>query len=645
MRAIRLPAFLAVTALFVGCPAPQPPDADRTLSQDAGLERPDLGRHFGELEGTFVLLDGQTGERLRYNPERAATRFLPASTFKIANTLIALETGVVAGPEAPLTRDTLQAPRQDWWPASWAQDHTLSTAMRGSVVWYYQELARRVGRERMQSYLERFDYGNRDASGGIDQFWLTGGLGISADEQVDFLRRFFHGELGVDERSTGIVKEMLILEDTPDYRLSGKSGWVGLGEADAPQVGWLVGYLERGTEVHFFATNIRMRSGQDASARMNIVRAVLGELGLLAPDPDRVRAIVDAAIRPVLEEHDVPGMAVAVTVGGAPLFFNYGVAARDGGAPVTEETIFELGSVSKTFTATLGSYAWATGRLSLDDPPGRFLPELAGSALDGVTLLHLGTYTTGGFPLQFPDGVSDEAGMIRYFREWQPEAAPGAERRYSNPSIGLFGRAAALALEGDFAQLVESQILGPLGLGQTHFTVPEEAMARYAWGHNAAGDPIRVNPGMFDVEAYGLKSTAADLIRFVQWNMDPSGLEEPLRQAIKGTHLGHFRVGDMVQGLGWEQYSFPVALDRLLAGNSTTMSMQANAVERLTPPQAPSAPTLFNKTGSTGGFGAYVAFIPERDVGVVMLANRNLPNAARVEAVYTILEQLLGEGR
>jgi beta-lactamase class C len=369
------------------------------------------------------------------------------------------------------------------------------------------------------------------------------------------------------------------------------------------------------------------------------------DAALDGPDPDRVRGIVDGAIRPILEEHDVPGMAVAVTVGGVPHFFNYGVAAREGGGPVTEETLFELGSVSKTFTATLGSYARATGRLSLDDPPGRFLPELQGSPVDGVTLLHLGSYTAGSFPLQFPDGVSDEAGMIRYFREWQPEAPPGTERRYSNPSIGLFGRAAALALEGDFAGLVESRILEPLGLNQTHFAVPEEAMTRYAWGHNAAGDLVRVNPGMFDAEAYGLKSTASDMIRFVQWNLDPSGLDGPLRQAIEGTHLGHFRVGDMVQGLGWEQYPFPVELDRILAGNSTTMSMQDNAVEGLTLPQAPSSPTLFNKTGSTGGFGAYVAFIPEHDVGVVMLANRNFPNAARVEAVYTILEQLLGEGR
>jgi beta-lactamase class C len=333
-------------------------------------------------------------------------------------------------------------------------------------------------------------------------------------------------------------------------------------------------------------------------------------------------------------------MAVAVTVDGKVSFFNYGVASREDETPINEETLFEIGSVSKIFTGTLASYAQVLGKLSLDDRPGRYLPQLEGSAIDEVSLLHLGTYTGGGLPLQFPDEISNDDQMIAYFRQWRPDAAPGAQRRYSNPSIGLLGHLTALALESDFSDAVETRLFPQLGLYHSYIRVPESAMAGYAWGYGEANEPIRVNPGLFDAEAYGVKSTAADMIRFVQANIEPSRLEGPLRRAIEGTQLGFFEVGEMVQGLGWEQYPYPITLERLLAGNSRAMIMESNAATPLTPPRAPSGPTLFNKTGSTNGFGAYVAFVPEEKIGIVMLANRNFPIPARIRAAHAILEQL-----
>ncbi len=283
----RFLTLFASVALLLGCSTAAPSDRPHSASsvgQDVGTNRPDLGRFFAGVDGTFVLLDAQTGQATRYNPERASTRFLPASTFKIPNTLIALETGVASGPDFPLTRDSTVTPRQEWWPAVWMQNHTLRTALPNSVVWYYQELARRIGSERMQSYVDQFQYGNRNISGGIDQFWLTGGLRISPEEQVKFLQRFYTGQLGVSERSTSVAKGLLVLEETPRYRLSGKTGWAGLGKPDAPQIGWLVGYLERGEKVYFFATNIDIRTSEDAKARLAITKAILDELGLLERD-------------------------------------------------------------------------------------------------------------------------------------------------------------------------------------------------------------------------------------------------------------------------------------------------------------------------------------------------------------------------
>jgi beta-lactamase class C len=363
-------------------------------------------------------------------------------------------------------------------------------------------------------------------------------------------------------------------------------------------------------------------------------------LTAFAVDEAAMRAAVDRAIRPLMAQHDVPGMAVAVTVDGHAMFFNYGEASKQGHVPVTENTLFELGSVSKTFTATLACYAQGLGKLSFDDHPGTYMPQLKGSPIDRASLLELGTYTPGGLPLQFPDDVETDAQMIAYFRAWRPDAAPGTQRRYSNPSLGLFGHVTARALGVDFADAVEGRLFPALGLKHSHIRVPSGAMGDYAWGYDKTDRPVRVSPGVFDAETYGVKSNAVDMIRFVQENIDAGNLPAPMRRAIDCTHTGYFRIDDTVQGLGWEQYRAPVTLDALQAGNSTKMSAEPDPATRLQPPQAPPRGTLFNKTGATRGFGAYVLFVPEHRVGIVMLANKNYPIPARVQAAYSILGEL-----
>jgi beta-lactamase class C len=359
-----------------------------------------------------------------------------------------------------------------------------------------------------------------------------------------------------------------------------------------------------------------------------------------AVDAAAVRAAVDRVIRPLMAQHDVPGMAVAVTVDGHAMFFNYGEASKQGHVPVTENTLFELGSVSKTLTATLACHAQDLGKLSFDDHPGAYMPQLKGSAIDRASLLELGTYTPGGLPLQFPDEIETDAQMIDYFRAWRQDAAPGTQRRYSNPSLGLFGHVTARALGVDFADAVEGRLFPALGLKHSYIHVPSGAMGNYAWGYDKTNRPVRVSPGVFDAETYGIKSSAVDMIRYVQENIDASVLPAPMRRAIDCTHTGYFRIGDTVQGLGWEQYRAPVTLAALLAVNSTKMSSEPNPATRLQPPQAPPRGTLFNKTGATRGFGTYVLFVPAYRVGIVMLANKNYPIPARVQAAYSILGQL-----
>lgn len=359
-----------------------------------------------------------------------------------------------------------------------------------------------------------------------------------------------------------------------------------------------------------------------------------------ADGSDRIAAAVDRAVRPLLTHYDVPGMAVAVTANGHQRFFTFGVASKEAHRPVTRDTLFEIGSVSKTFTATLVCYAQALGKLSLDDHPSKYMPSLRHSDVDAATLGELGTFTAGGLPLQFPDDVATSAAMETYFRQWRATAAPGTQRQYSNPSIGLFGHLAGLAMQRDVAGLMETEIFPKLGLRHSYIRVPAAAMDRYAWGYDKAGKPIRVHPGMFDAEAYGVKSSAADMIRFVEANMQPEALDPALRRAVEGTHIGYFKSGELAQGLGWEQYAYPVTLERLLAGNADSMALQAHAATRLATSSIAPASTLFNKTGSTNGFGAYVAFVPAKKIGIVMLANKNFPISARVTAAYAVLAAL-----
>ena len=355
---------------------------------------------------------------------------------------------------------------------------------------------------------------------------------------------------------------------------------------------------------------------------------------------DDLRAVVDASVKPLMQQQSIPGLVIGVVKDGKAQYFNYGVASKDAKQPVSENTLFEIGSVSKTFTATLAGYAVASGKLTLTDPASQYLPALRGGKFDHISLLNLGTYTAGGLPLQFPRAADNTQHMISYFQQWKPDFAPGTQRLYSNPSLGLFGYLAAQSLKQPFDQLMEKTLLAKLGLKHTFVTVPKSQMNLYAQGYGKDGQPVRVGPGAMDSEAYGIKTSASDLLHYVEVNMRPATLDPVLQQAITTTHTGYYTVEGMTQGLGWEMYPYPIKLDALVEGNSTKMAVEPHPVNWLTPPQAPHADTLVNKTGSTNGFGAYVAYVPSKDMGVVILANKNYPNGERVKVAHAILSAL-----
>lgn len=354
----------------------------------------------------------------------------------------------------------------------------------------------------------------------------------------------------------------------------------------------------------------------------------------------QVKAVIDQQFKPLLAQYNIPGLAVAVTLNGQHYFVNYGVASKQSQQPVRNDTLFELGSVSKTFNATLAGYAQAQGKLSFSDHPAKYFPELNNTAVNRASILNLGTYTAGGFSLQFPDEVVTQQDMVKYFQKWQPKTKISVARQYSNPSIGLMGYVTALAMKKPYSELIEKTLFPQLGLKQSFIHVPESQMENYAWGYKN-DQAMRVSAGMFDAEAYGVKSSSADMLKFIDAQLNPQQLKQPMRKTIENTHVGYFKVGAMTQGLGWEQYTYPVSLTTLLQGNSSKMALESHTVTPIKQPKLASAATLFNKTGATNGFGAYVAFIPQQKIGIVMLANTNFPNEARITASYQTIQQLL----
>jgi len=221
----------------------------------------DLKDIFDNHEGCFVLYDVKNDRYIYYNDSICKIRYSPCSTFKIPNSLIALESGVANDENYMIEYDSIKIPSEPWMLESepfkyWLQDHSLKTAFKNSVVWYYQELAARIGAERMNKYINLINYGNKDISSGVDEFWLCGSMQISANEQVEFLKKLYSKQLiGFSERSQQIVKGIMLYESTDKYKLYGKTGGGDCWENKV--IGWYVGFLEANDNTYIFAMNIK----------------------------------------------------------------------------------------------------------------------------------------------------------------------------------------------------------------------------------------------------------------------------------------------------------------------------------------------------------------------------------------------------
>ncbi|WP_049620804.1 class D beta-lactamase [Frateuria defendens] len=248
-------------------------------------EQPAWRAAFAEahVKGTLLVYDERADAWLVADAERARRAYLPASTFKLFNALVALDTGAVKDEFEVIRWDGKVRTVGGAPMAEWNRDNSLASGMRYSTVWFYQEVARRAGTQRMQAWLDKAGYGNRDLGGGIDQFWLSGRLRISAAQQVDFLRRLADGTLPFSPRAQEAVRRISITESAPGYVLHAKTGW-GTGAAQNAaheDLGWYVGWVERGGRRWFFAMNIDLPQAGDAAQRVPLAKRLLAQLGAL----------------------------------------------------------------------------------------------------------------------------------------------------------------------------------------------------------------------------------------------------------------------------------------------------------------------------------------------------------------------------
>ncbi len=240
--------------------------------------RESLAKHFSDAgtAGTFVGYKVDDYLVIASDTDRSGEGKLPASTFKVPNSLIALETGVVEDPDKDVFKwDGIKRSIE-----AWNRDHTMRTAIAVSAVPVYQEIARRIGETRMQKYVDLFEYGNRDIGGGIDQFWLTGALRIDPVQQVDFLDRLRRGALPISKRSQDLVRDILPVTKVGEAIIRAKSGLLSA-ERGEPSLGWMVGWAEKGSAQTVFALNMDCKEPRHIDDRMRLAQACLADIGAI----------------------------------------------------------------------------------------------------------------------------------------------------------------------------------------------------------------------------------------------------------------------------------------------------------------------------------------------------------------------------
>jgi beta-lactamase class D len=227
------------------------------------------------VTGCFALFDNGQGHFTIYNLKRYRdSSFTPASTFKIVNSLIGIQTGVISDENMVIKWDGIKR-----WNEDWNKDLSMAEAFKVSAVPYYQEVARRIGHDTMKKWIDTLGYGNKDIGGPIDSFWLNNHLKITPDEELGLVKKLYFDQLPFFKRTQQIVRKVMLREDNSNYKLSYKTGWGN--RENGNQIGWIVGWIEENKHPYFFVLNIEAvdKNISIPAVRMNILKGILSQMG------------------------------------------------------------------------------------------------------------------------------------------------------------------------------------------------------------------------------------------------------------------------------------------------------------------------------------------------------------------------------
>ena len=332
--------------------------------------------------------------------------------------------------------------------------------------------------------------------------------------------------------------------------------------------------------------------------------------------------------------HEIPGLFVGVHSGSKSFMWSVGHQGDSDSTQVSKNTLFELGSVSKTFTTLALAEAIAEGNLRWETTVAEMDTRFQNTPIGRLTLLDLVTHRTGGMPLQVPDHIKNEDQWITYLQNWTPEL-PGA-RSYANPSIGLAAWLLGQKAGQTFQQWMDSHNFDRWGFTQTFIDIPARQMVHYAVGMGADGKKRRVQPDYLWEEAYGVKSSGQDMMLFVKRLLQPELVQKQkfYHQALMAQRTTYFQHPLFDQGLIWEALPWPLTLERWESTVLNTLALIPMSEDL----NSESTKRLYQKTGSTGGFSTYVVWIPSASWGMVMMANKSISNTERVKLAQKMWE-------
>jgi beta-lactamase class C len=343
---------------------------------------------------------------------------------------------------------------------------------------------------------------------------------------------------------------------------------------------------------------------------------------------------VKQTITKIMKENHIPGVAVELFIAGKPSSYNFGYADAVKKKPVTQQTIFEIGSISKIMTSILLAQQIDAAKIQIDDSITTVLPHLP-TAFDDISFKNLATHTSG-LPFSAPETIKTRTALENYFKTWEPKEDADETWTYSNFGIGLLGYSLETLLHQNYNQLYRKNILMPLHMQAIGITVPQNLLENYAQGYDKSGAAVKpLQAGLFPA-AGAVKASAQDMQQFLRAAIGLPGTPDKIFYPMRMTQASYVKLADQFQGLGWQIHSLDESeISNLLSQKND--ELRSYPVEEMIEKPTFDGNALIDKTGTTNGFRAYIAVIPNKKTGIVLLMNKNVDNNVLVHSARQIL--------